>query len=127
MKDEEFYQAMRANGFVKNTAGEWVKPKRASGGHSGKSHPIVQEQQDAGQGKDDYQPQKPGVDGLHHQKHRITVTFRYSDQRIRDMDGSLSTLLDCLVTARRQATIRAEDHGGGGRSSKGRRRLRNNH
>ena len=36
------------------------------------------------------------------QKFRLTVTLRYSDNRVRDPDAALSTILDCLVATRRQ-------------------------
>jgi hypothetical protein len=35
----------------------------------------------------------------HHRQFHITVTIRNSDQRSRDLDNALSTLLDCIVKA----------------------------
>ena len=37
------------------------------------------------------------VDGASENAFRISVTFRFSDKRRRDADGSLSTLFDCLI------------------------------
>lgn len=45
-------------------------------------------------------------------KYRISVTFRVSDNGVRDNDGMLSTILDCLVSAGRRLA------GVGNRSSK---------
>jgi len=42
---------------------------------------------------------KQGLDAKVHPTYRLTVDLRYSDNRPRDIDGSLSTILDCLVTA----------------------------
>lgn len=37
-----------------------------------------------------------------HRKFRLTITLKYSDNRVRDPDAALSTILDCLVATRRQ-------------------------
>jgi len=42
------------------------------------------------------------VDARVHGQFRVTVTLRVSDNRKRDADGALSTLLDCLVNAARR-------------------------
>ena len=72
--------------------------------------PVVQEQQDAGPGKADHRPKKAKVDAALHPKFRVTVILANSDNRRRDLDGQLSTLLDCLVvTARRLAPVDSRD------------------
>lgn len=35
-----------------------------------------------------------------HAQYRISVTFRISDNRVRDLDGMLTTILDALIDAR---------------------------
>jgi len=47
-------------------------------------------------------PKKEKVDGKVHPKFRVTIILRYADRRRRDIDGSASTILDCLVTATRR-------------------------
>ena len=42
------------------------------------------------------------VDEQVHPKFRVSVHLRYSNRRVRDIDGALSTILDCIVAARRQ-------------------------
>lgn len=40
-----------------------------------------------------------GVDGTSHPRYRITIALNFSDDRQRDADGSLATIMDCLVHA----------------------------
>src|ERR1700722_18675154 len=47
------------------------------------------------------QPQEPGVETKVRQQFRVTIVLKYSDQRVRDPDAALSTILDCLVATRR--------------------------
>src|SRR3990172_12008129 len=74
----------------------------------GKPCPIVQESKEGDQGQQDRKASDPHrtkrkkVDGSVHPKFRIAVTFRRSDLRERDPDGGLSTILDCLVAARKR-------------------------
>lgn len=49
------------------------------------------------------------ADGGPHPRFALTVRFRVSDQRKRDLDGMLSTILDCLITA--QGRLAALDSG----------------
>lgn len=44
-------------------------------------------------------PQSKTVDGKSHCQYFLSVTIRGSDQRERDLDGGLSTLLDCVCAA----------------------------
>lgn len=41
------------------------------------------------------------MDAANRPKFRISVTFRFPDYRIHDPDGCYSTILDCLIAARR--------------------------
>lgn len=50
----------------------------------------------------DSKPRIPTVEKAVRPKFRIAIVLRYSDKRIRDPDASLSTILDALITARRQ-------------------------
>lgn len=50
---------------------------------------------DSGQGK-------PRVEKTVHKAFRVTITLRYSDNRVRDSDASVSTIFDCLIATRRQ-------------------------
>lgn len=47
-----------------------------------------------------YKARSKKADGGNHPRYSLTVNFRVSDKRKRDLDGLLSTVLDCLVTAR---------------------------
>lgn len=42
------------------------------------------------------------TDGGDHGVFEVAVTFRFPDRRRRDLDGCISTLLDCLIHARRR-------------------------
>ena len=45
---------------------------------------------------------KPRVEKALRKTFRVTVTLRFADLRTRDPDAALSTLLDCIIAARRQ-------------------------
>jgi len=62
----------------------------------------LQKQQDVDAGKDHNKPGKAKVDEASHPKFRVRVVLRYSDNRRRDIDGALSTVLDCVVRAFRR-------------------------
>ena len=47
--------------------------------------------------KVDHQPEIPGMDETVQVPYTISVVCKYSDERRRDLDGALSTLLDCIV------------------------------
>lgn len=50
------------------------------------------------------------MDAKCHPAYDLAVTIRVSDQRRRDLDGNLSTVLDCLVQAvRRLAPVDSKD------------------
>ena len=71
---------------------------------TGKPCPVVQELQkgDPSRPAAPYRPKNKGVDGKDHPRFRVSVTLLMSDQRDRDPDGAVSTLMDCLVSARRR-------------------------
>ncbi len=52
---------------------------------------------------------KQAVVRTDHPKFRVSVTFLYSDNRIRDNSGAYETILDCLVSAARR--LKAMDTG----------------
>lgn len=70
-----------------------------------RQNPVVQELQasnprqknrktsDVNGGKD------AATDGRNHARFHISIVFRYSDNRRRDIDGAAATILDCLVDA----------------------------
>ena len=58
--------------------------------------PIVQEHQNDCARKADNRSKKTGMDAKVHGRFRIRVTVFVSDNRERDLDGALSTILDCL-------------------------------
>ena len=66
---------------------------------AGASH---EKPKDVGQGSADNQARKTAMDAKSGGQHRVTVELLYSDRRRRDADGALTTLLDCLILARRR-------------------------
>lgn len=52
----------------------------------------------------DHKARKKKADGGNHPRYSLTLNFRVSDHRPRDLDGLLSTVLDCLITARGRFT-----------------------
>ena len=61
-----------------------------------------QKRKDANPGAADNRSQKATMDGEVHPKFRVSVAFLLSDNRRRDADNMLSTVLDCLIIARRR-------------------------
>lgn len=45
---------------------------------------------------------KPRVEKAVRSEFHLAVAFRMSDGRLRDLDAGLSTIQDCIITARRQ-------------------------
>jgi len=70
-----------------------------SGNSRNRSGAQLQKQQDVDAGKDHNKSDQAKVDEASHPKFRIRVVLRYSDNRRRDIDGALSTVLDCVVRA----------------------------
>jgi hypothetical protein len=64
-------------------------------------HLQQEKQQDADAGQTHHQTRVPAADKKDHNEYRVTVLFRYSDRRRRDLDGATATILDALITARR--------------------------
>lgn len=46
-------------------------------------------------------PKVQGENGCHNPRYKVTVTFLMSDNRRRDLDGMLATILDAICTAGR--------------------------
>lgn len=79
--------------------------------HQGGAHMQLQEQQDAIEGAADNGPDQAEEDGALHPSYRVTVTLLVSDNRRRDADGALSSLMDSLVRAvGRLNPVGAGDH-----------------
>lgn len=51
------------------------------------------------------------VDAASHPKFKVTVIVQISDNRRRDLDGNLTTILDCLCTSRRQLSMDTGNNG----------------
>ena len=71
-------------------------------------HPRKEEQQEdhsetRNSDSDDHNRSKDSKDlPAHRSAFRVTINFRYSDRRRRDLTNSAETILDALITARRQ-------------------------
>ena len=46
-------------------------------------------------------PTEPRVEAAVRQKFAVAITIKFADYRTRDHDAALSTILDCLIAARR--------------------------
>jgi len=57
--------------------------------------------------------EKPRVEAKMRQSYRVSITFLMSDNRVRDLDAGTTTLLDCIIAARRQMAdnLRASNPG----------------
>ena len=62
-----------------------------------RQHPVVQELQDAVPGKAHHRPKKAEGDAADHPRFAVHIDLRFCDNRRRDCDGAVSTVLDCLV------------------------------
>ena len=116
---------MRKSRFDNHWLAEYIRREAKRQGHSAgaRPRPIVQEQQDdrADLATDqkrkkvsvpdaDSETREAEVDEGSHPVYDLTVTIRVSDNRRRDLDGNLSTILDCLVqSVRRLAPVAAEN------------------
>lgn len=76
--------------------------QRTSPPPQARSYPKLQEQQNAHSGKANHRPKEAEEDGRDHPRFEVSVDLLVSDERRRDADGALSTLLDCLVQALRK-------------------------
>lgn len=77
---------------------EAYQAKRAAAG----KRMQLQEHQDGHnqtKAKADNQPKEAEAIGPDHKGFRVSVTFRIADKRDRDLDGMLSSVLDCLIDA----------------------------
>ena len=69
--------------------------------------------------KTDNSPKSAKVDGRCDATYHLAVEIEVSDNRRRDLDGALSTLLDCCTAARRQLQNNYEDISAGKEGSEG--------
>lgn len=81
---------LRANTIVGSRLGPRSQLQELQAGDPGQQH-----------GKDENTDRAEGkaVDGALHGQFRITVNFKVSDNRRRDLDGMLSTIFDCQIAA----------------------------
>ena len=71
-------------------------------------------------------PKSKKADGINRERFRITIDFLVSDNRRRDPDGAINTILDCLVrSVRRLSEGDSGDCGASKKSSKRKRRSNN--
>jgi len=64
-----------------------------------RARPQFQEREATHEGKTDNPPRQTEMDGEGRPLYRITITLRTSDNRDRDADGAISTLLDTYLFA----------------------------
>lgn len=67
-----------------------------------RSRSELQKQQNAMQRPIDDKPKESKMDAKRDQQFKISIAFLMSDNRRRDLDGMLTTILDCLCAAGRQ-------------------------
>ena len=108
MDEQKFNDSiLRSKGFTKQPDGSWAKvdPARSTG-HG--AHPIIQEYEarsalDKRRSDDRHAAGYQKMDVPTGRKFRITVNLRYATNRNGpDPDGSLATLMDCIVRAARR-------------------------
>ncbi len=78
--------------------------------HGRGPHSIVQKPQANPQKSADRRPKSRKKDEANHPAYHVSVTLKLSDRRVRDADGALSTLLDCLIRATRRLGGLASEH-----------------
>lgn len=61
-----------------------------------------EEQQDANAGPVDHESEAAALDAALCSKFRVSIVLYVSDYRRRDPDGALSTIMDCITSARRR-------------------------
>lgn len=109
--DESVIKSLEAKGFIQIRPGEWIhrSDRRLRTGGA-----VVQEREEGNPGpgnrKDANANRK--VRGkkksLDRTPYRVGLVLRFADKRQHDPDGCLSTILDCLVAARRRLEDFAE-------------------
>lgn len=75
---------------------------RRARGVGDRKRPVKEEQQNADTRSSDNKARVSKVDGKVHPRFRVTIVLWYSDNRRRDADGGATTILDCLIDARRR-------------------------
>ena len=91
---------MTPENFKQLLANASLSTKLRNAGNPGiRPRSELQEQEADMRPKPDNPPRRKKVDGKRHPKFAVSVEVRFSDNRRRDLDGALSTVLDCLVSA----------------------------
>lgn len=85
--------------WTKSDYDDW---KRRSANQRTRPCAVVQELENDCAGPAHHEPEAAKVDGELHPRFRVTVTLYVSDNRRRDADGALSTIMDCVIAARRR-------------------------
>jgi len=75
----------------------------------------------------DHEAGIPGGYETDREQFRVTITFRFSNQRRTDLSGKLDTILDCIVHARRRLLGDNPTNSGASRNVRSRKRRSNNH
>jgi hypothetical protein len=83
---------------MKGFTNEWLAKHNAKDSGGG-ARPGLQERKDDDKGAADNPSRKAKMDGASGPYYRITITLRTSDERDRDGDGMVSTLLDTYLFA----------------------------
>ncbi len=99
MNDKQFSEWMKSSNMVQLPNGDYVKAgNQGTGALAFKEEPPLR----SGKRK---APDRQGScvkSGKDHPKFSVSVTFKMSDNRKRDLDGQIATVLDCLIDARRR-------------------------
>lgn len=66
-----------------------------------REHCKLQEREKIGRKPADHRPGDEGAKDSDSARYRVRIDFRFSDRRVRDLEGSSSTVLDALIAARR--------------------------
>ena len=85
----------------------YAKSNRKTGGQSPGAYNQLQEQQAPGSRKARDKAGIPRVDAKMRGRFRVSITLFVSDNRERDADGALATLLDCMCHAAKRLS---EEH-----------------
>lgn len=109
MTEDEFRALARAQRFVPNPDGSYSKQPRGTAGEG--DNALVQDAKNSVRlerqsnwenlRKTSHAPRTQRVDAKDRPRFRVSITFRFADRRVHDLDGCASTLLDCIVAARR--------------------------
>lgn len=98
--DEETIKAFESKGYIEVSTGVFERP---SDRIKRRDSAIVQECQAQREKRVRlHRPKNKGAKEPDRTPYRVSIVLRFSDKRQHDPDGCLSTILDCLVAARRR-------------------------